>query len=99
MFAETVTVPAREWHAWTTRLRLLTEPPAALVGSIAWRVADGSVMHVNVWDSPAAVADFYLERVEPLIMADGPPSAKPVRHGEPVAVYLRGPMTSVADDS
>ena len=43
---------------------------------------------------PSAVADFYLERVEPLIATAGPPPAKPARRGEPVMVYLRGPATT-----
>jgi hypothetical protein len=40
-------------------------------------------------DTPAAVADFYVERVEAVVDAEGPPPHKPVRHGSPVAVYVR----------
>lgn len=94
MFVETLTAPADEWRKWATGLRLFTEPPPALVGSIAWQSDDGSVTHVCVWDTPNAVADFYLERVEPLIATDGPPPAKPARRGEPVKVYLRGPVSA-----
>jgi len=43
----------------------------------------------NVWDTPSAVADFFVERVEAVIEAEGPPPHKPVRHGSPVAVYIR----------
>jgi hypothetical protein len=99
MFVETLTASTEEWRTWTTRLRLFTEPPAALVGSVAWRADDGTVTHVSVWDTPGAVADFYLERVEPLIATDGPPPAKPARHGEPVMVYLRGPVSTVTNQA
>jgi hypothetical protein len=89
MFVETVSAPREQWQIWTERLRLFTDPPPALVGSIGW-LADGStIINVNVWDSAAAVADFYLDRVEPIIEAYGQPAHKPVRHGEPVVVYVR----------
>ena len=85
MFVETITQPAAEWRYWTGQLPLLDDPPAALVASIAWEPGDGTITNVNVWDSPAAVGDFHLERVE----ADGEPEHKPIRHGEPVHVYVR----------
>jgi hypothetical protein len=44
---------------------------------------------VNVWDNPSAVADFFEERVEPVIAAEGTPDYKPVGHGQPVAAYVR----------
>jgi hypothetical protein len=90
MFVETFSAAEEEWRTWATRLRLFSDPPSALVGSVAWRGEAGTVTHVSVWDTARAVADFYLERVEPLIATDGPPPAKPARHGEPVMVYLRG---------
>lgn len=89
MFVETITAPAEVWHRWTDRLRLFSEPPAALFASIAWDNGDGTITAVNVWDTPSAVADFFLERVEPVIAAEGKPDYKPVRHGEPVASYFR----------
>lgn len=89
MFVETITAPAEVWHRWTDRLRLFSEPPAALSASIAWDNGDGTITAVNVWDTPSAVADFFLERVEPVIAAVGKPDYKPVRHGEPVASYFR----------
>lgn len=89
MFVETITAPAEVWHRWTDRLRLFSEPPAALSASIAWDNGDGTITAVNVWDTPSAVADFFLERVEPVIAAEGKPAYKPVRHGEPVASYFR----------
>lgn len=89
MFVETITAPAEVWHRWTDRLRLFSEPPAALSASIAWDNGDGTITAVNVWDTPSAVADFFLERVEPVIAAEGKPDYKPVRHGEPVASYFR----------
>jgi hypothetical protein len=47
------------------------------------------VAGVNLWDTPKAVADFYLERVASIVEAEGEPANKPKRHGEPLAVYLR----------
>ena len=89
MFVETITVPGEVWHHWTDRLRLFSEPPGTLLASIAWDNRDGTVSAVNVWDNPSAVADFFMERVEPVIAAEGEPSYKPVRHGEPIASYFR----------
>jgi hypothetical protein len=89
MFIETITVPGEVWHHWTHSLQLFSEPPAALVASIAWDNGDGTISAVNVWDHPSAVADFFLERVEPVIAAEGTPDYKPVRRGPPVATYFR----------
>ena len=44
---------------------------------------------VNIWDSPAAIPDFYMERVRPIVELEGEPTNKPQRHGEPLAFYLR----------
>ena len=89
MFVETITQPADEWRYWTGRLRVVDDPPAALVASIAWARDDGTITNVQVWDSPAAVGDFYLERVRAVVESDGEPEHKPSRHGEPVHVYVR----------
>ena len=89
MFVETITAPRAEWQHWTDRLRLFSDPPAALVGSIAWASDADTVTSVNVWDTPEAVADFYVQRVEAVVESDGAPSHKPVRHGAPLAVYMR----------
>jgi hypothetical protein len=89
MFVESITVPGEVWHHWTDRLRLFSEPPGALFASIAWDNGDGTVSAVNVWDNPSAVADFFAERVEPVIAAEGEPNYKPVRHGAPIASYFR----------
>ena len=89
MFVETITAPGEAWRRWTDRLRLFSEPPAALFASIAWDNGDGTITAVNVWDSPSAVADFFLDRVEPVIAVEGKPDYKPVRRGEPVASYFR----------
>jgi len=67
-----------------------TDPPEALAATIVWESGDGQVTSLNVWDTPGAVADFYMERVRPLVEAEGEPSNKPQRHGEPVAFYRRG---------
>jgi hypothetical protein len=47
------------------------------------------VTGVNLWDTSEAIADFYLERVRPIVASEGEPTNKPQRHGEPLAVYLR----------
>ena len=89
MFVETITVPREDWEHWTDRLRLFTEPPAALLASIAWHNGDGTVSAVNVWDNPSAVADFFMDRVQPVIASEGEPAYKPTRRGEPIASYFR----------
>jgi hypothetical protein len=89
MFCETITAPREEWERWTERLRITSEPPDALIASIAWLGKDGQVTSANVWDSPQAVGDFYLERVGPIVQSEGEPLNKPERHGEPLAVYVR----------
>ena len=97
MFVETVTAPREFWEQWTARLRLFSEPPSALVATVAWNVGDGMVTCVNVWDNPSAVADFFIERIQPMTEAEGPPDYKPVRHGSAIATYFRGQASS--DDS
>jgi hypothetical protein len=89
MFVETITAPADEWRRWDERLRMLSDPPASLVASIAWDAGDGMVSAVSVWDTPVAVGEFFVERVYPIVAAEGEPAVTPTRHGAPVAVYLR----------
>ena len=89
VFVETLTAPKDEWERWKERVRMLADPPAALVASIAWDAGDGQVTSVNVWDSPEAVSDFFVSRVHPVVQELGEPSAKPMRHGVPLAVYIR----------
>jgi hypothetical protein len=89
MFIETITAPSDVWLHWTDRLRLFSDPPPALSASIAWDNGDGTISGVNVWDEPSAVADFFQERVEPVIAEEGKPDYKPVRRGQPVAAYIR----------
>jgi len=89
VFLERVTLPADEWEAWTGQLRLYTEPPAALVASFAWRSEDDTITSINVWDSPSDVADFFIQRAQPVVEAEGPPSRKPERLGEAVSAYIR----------
>jgi hypothetical protein len=88
VFIERVTAPREEFELWDARLRMVTEPPPALVVSVAWE-SDGEVTCVNVWDSPEAIADFFLERVRPFVEADGPPANKPQRLGHAVRAYVR----------
>jgi hypothetical protein len=89
MFIETVTQPADEFREWSERLQLVERPPAALVASFAWDDGDGRIMSLNVWDEPGAIADFFIERIHPLIEQMGPPTHKPDRHGEAVHSYVR----------
>jgi hypothetical protein len=53
------------------RLRLYSDPPAALAATVAWDIGDGMITSVNVWDSPTAVGDFFIERIQPVIEAEG----------------------------
>src|SRR2546430_1777862 len=76
-------------HGLHERLRLSADPPEALIATIAWDSGDGEVTGVNVWETPGAIADFFLERVRPFLEAEGEPPNKPQRHGEPLAFYLR----------
>lgn len=62
---------------------------AALIATIVWDSGAGQVTSVNVWDTPGAIADFYMDRVRPIVEAEGEPTSKPERHGEPLAFYLR----------
>ena len=89
MFVETIVLPRAEWERWYERLGYITSPPSALVSMIAWDSGDGHVTSVNVWDSPGAIADFFMERVRPMVEAEGEPTNKPQRHGEPLAFYAR----------
>jgi hypothetical protein len=89
MFVETIALPRSEWEHWHERLGYATDPPEALIAMIVWDSGDGQVTGVNLWDTPKAVADFYLERVAPIVEAEGEPANKPKRHGEPLAFYLR----------
>ncbi len=89
MFVESIVLPRSEWEHWHEGLRLVDDPPAALIASIAWDSGDGEVTGVNVWETPGAIADFFMERVRPFVEAGGEPSNKPQRHGEPLAFYLR----------
>jgi hypothetical protein len=89
MFIETIVLPRPEWERWNARLGYTTDPPDALVATVAWDSGDGLVTAVNVWDTPAAVADFFMERVAPMLETEGEPTNKPRRHGEPITFYVR----------
>jgi len=89
MFLETIVLPRQEWERWHEQLRLTTDPPGALIASIAWESAAGEVTGVNVWETPSAIAEFYLERVKSFVEAEGEPSSKPQRRGAPLAFYVR----------
>lgn len=98
MFVETIAAPRAEWERFTERIRLFSEPPVALAAAIAWDEGDDHVMQVNLWDEPSAVADFFIERVMPVLERDGQPSSKPARHGPPIASYLRAGALGPAAD-
>ena len=89
MFIETIVLPRQEWERWQERLRFFDDPPSAVITSIAWDSGKGQVTSVTVWETPEAIADFFMERVRPVVEAEGEPPNKPRRHGEPVAFYLR----------
>src|SRR2546428_2889320 len=77
MFLETVTAPRDEWEHWNERLRMLSDPPRALVAAITWNAGDGQVTSLNLWETPEAVADFFMERVRPILEAEGEAANKP----------------------
>jgi hypothetical protein len=89
VFVETITIPRPEWEEFAERLRMLSDPPEALIATIAWDAGEGLVTAVNLWDSPAAVGDFYVARVQEALQEVHEPTAKPIRRGPPIAVYLR----------
>lgn len=90
MFVETIALPRSEWERWHERLRYTTDPPVGLVATVAWDSGDEQVTAVNVWETPGAVADFFMQRVGPMLETEGEPTNKPQRHGEPLAFYVRG---------
>ena len=71
MFVETIALPRAEWERWHERLRYGSDPPEALIATIVWYAGDGQVTGVNLWETPKAVADFYLERVRPIVEPEG----------------------------
>jgi hypothetical protein len=88
VFVERLTAPRAEFDEWVKRLRLVSDPPSALVASFAWDV-NGEVTAINVWDSPEAIADFFVERVHPIVEQEGPPANKPQRLGPALHAYVR----------
>jgi hypothetical protein len=89
MFVETITADSDEWVRWQDGLQLASHPPASLIATIAWESGNDTVTAVNVWESAEAIADFFIERVQPMLAAGGEPASKPVRHGQPLAFYVR----------
>lgn len=89
MFVEQVTLPRAEWEEWTGRLRLLAEPPSTLIACFAWPSEDDTITSINVWDSASDVADFFLDRAQPVVETYGPPSRKPERLGDAIRAYIR----------
>lgn len=89
MFVETITATRELWETFSGRTRLTSDPPSALVVSVSWDAGDGRVTVMNVWDSPEAIADFYVERTRPIIEEIGEPPDKPRRHGPPLSMYVR----------
>jgi hypothetical protein len=90
MFVETVTAPRAAADAMREKLQVSQNPPDALVLAVEWVSGEGEVTRLHVWDNPGAIADFYLERIQPIIEAEGKPPGSPERHGEPIEVYVRG---------
>ena len=89
MFVETITSARDEWESFSQGTRLTSDPPSALVLSVAWDVGEGRVSVLNVWESADAISDFYVERTHSLIQQRGEPADKPKRHGEPLEVFVR----------
>ena len=85
VFVERVTLPHAEWEEWTGRLRLVTEPPSALVASFARQSEDDTITSINVWDSASDIADFFLDRASQVIEPEGPskPQARTIGRRDP----------------
>jgi hypothetical protein len=90
MFIETITSSRDDYEHWNERLNMLDDPPPGLVASVAWNAGDGEVTVVNVWETPAAVGDFYMARVRHIVESGGEPEHKPARRGPPVHFWMRG---------
>ena len=99
MFVERVTQPRAEWEQWSEWLRLDADPPPALAASIAWEADDGTVITINVWDSPSAIADMFVERVQPIRERHGPPTNKPERLGTAVRAYMRPTLPPTSEQA
>ena len=89
MFVETMTSSRELWETFSERTRMVSEPPEALALSVARDAGDGRVTVLNVWDSPGAIADFYIERTRAVVEEIGEPPDKPKRHGQPLGFYIR----------
>ena len=89
MFIETITSPRDDYERWNSLLRTVDDPPAGLIASIAWDSDDGNVTVLNTWETPAAVADHYMDRVRPIVESEGEPANKPDRHGAPVHFWIK----------
>jgi hypothetical protein len=42
-----------------------------------------------VWDSASDIADFFVDRAQPIVETEGPPSGKPERLGDAISAYIR----------
>jgi hypothetical protein len=65
MFVQTVTSTRAEYEAALRLLEFDTNPPATLVATVAFSSGDDEVTLVNVWESPGAMAEFFVERIAP----------------------------------
>lgn len=88
MFIETLVSPRSEWEEWSADLRVLTDPPKGLLSLTAWESGNDEVTACFVWEEPSAVADFFVDRIQPLIATKGEPKHKPERP-TPIAAYVR----------
>lgn len=88
MFIETLVSPRVEWEEWSRDLRVLSDPPKGLLSLTVWESGEQEITACFLWEQPSDVADFFIERIEPLLETKGEPKHKPLRR-EPVAAYVR----------
>jgi hypothetical protein len=66
-----------------------TPAPNRAAGGAAWQSEDDTITSINVWDSASDIADFFLDRAQPIAETEGPPSRKPERLGDAISAYVR----------
>ena len=79
---------ASKGYGWVKQRNTETTMTKVLERIVQRRVND-IYKEARDWDTPAAIADFYVERVGPIVAAEGEPTNKPQRHGEALSFYSR----------
>ena len=89
MFVQTVISSRAEFDEAHRLLDIAADPPDTLLAAIAFSSGEDEVTLVNVWESPAAVAEFFVERIHSRTEGKGL-SGQNIPRGEPVFFWTRG---------